>query len=54
MLFAKEKSFPTRFSKVCPDSEQTLLAQAQAYVKGKGFLSQLSLLSDVDIPGVCV
>ena len=48
---SKEKSFLTRFSKVCPDSEQTRLAQAQACVKGKDFSAHLSLFSDVDIPG---
>lgn len=55
MLFAKEhgESFLTRFNKVCPDNEQTLLAQAQAQVKENGFSSYLSLFSDMNIPGVC-
>lgn len=54
MLAAKEhkESFLTRFNKVSLDSEQTLLAQAQAYVKGNGFSSHLSVFSDKDIPGV--
>lgn len=41
MLAAKEhkKSFLTRFNKVSPDSGQTLLAQAQVYMKGNGFSS---------------
>lgn len=48
---ARRKVYLTRFNKVCPDSEQQL-ARAQACVKGKGFSAHLSLLSDVDIPGV--
>lgn len=54
MLGAKEHkvSFLTRFNKVSPDSEQTLLAQALAYVKDNGFSSHLSLFRDKDIPGV--
>lgn len=51
---AKEhkKSFLARFNKVSPDSEQTLLAQAQAYMKGNGFSSHPLLFSDKDIPGI--
>lgn len=54
MLAAKErkKSFLPRFNKVSPDSEQTLLAQAQAHVKGNGFSPHPSVFGDKDIPGV--